>query len=407
MNNIPLSRDELRVVTILSGLVLLGLLGTDIHLSALPEMMRLMHTTQRLMQYSISLFLFGIGLSSLFYGPLSDKFGRKPVILVGLVTAIAGNLWGATLSELGPFLTARFIQGVGSGVCLALSRIVLSDIVQGDRYAIASSYITLFTGLSIVLGPVVGSFILAWFGWQANFIAMALMLGVIFVVYLWFCPETNKYQNRAIHLYDIINNYKFVLRNKTFITATVLAGIGMACFMMYIAVSPFVLQQQFGLSPTRYGWVTAFIGAGLFVSRLLLPRIIHRYGMSTVIYAGLIILLVCGLSLLALLKFGYLSALSFLLSVSCVLFSYTFIVLCASAISMTPFTDKRGAAGAIYSCSQMALAFVVNSFVSLLSTNAVLLLGVTYIVLPLLGLYIIHQVQSKPAHAAAAANSND
>ncbi|MDN3701351.1 MFS transporter [Vibrio artabrorum] len=173
---VPLSSENLIVVIILTFLLFIGLLGTDIHLSALPEMMDFMNTNQQLMQSSISIFLLGVGVSSLIYGPLSDKYGRKPVIIVGLFIAIFGNLWAVTLSTIEPFLIARFVQGVGCGVCIALPRIVLSDIVQGERYAITSSYITLFTGLSIVLGPVLGSFIQSWYGWKANFIAMALMI---------------------------------------------------------------------------------------------------------------------------------------------------------------------------------------------------------------------------------------
>ncbi|BBQ03135.1 multidrug effflux MFS transporter [Paraburkholderia fungorum] len=390
-----LTRPELKVVAIVTMLLLMGLLGTDIHLSALPEMMHVMHTTQSLMQSSISVFLFGVGLSALVYGPLSDMFGRKPVVLTGLAIAIAGNLLGASLSDIGPFLGARFIQGVGSGVCLALSRIVLSDIVQGERYAITSSYITLFTGLSIVLGPVIGSFIQMWFGWRANFITLAILLAGMLTVYASQCPETNAYRNKDIRIRDVFANYKFVLRNGTFVSAATLAGIGMACFVMYTAASPFVLQQQFGLSPTHYGWVTALVGAGLLVSRSLLPRLIRRYGMLKIIHLGLVILLVCGSSLLVLSRLDGLSTFSFLASISGVFFSYTFIVLCASAISMSPFSDKRGAAGAVYSCSQMALAFAVNSVVSSLSGNAVALLGVTYIVLPAVGLYLCRRMQTR------------
>lgn len=404
-SKLQLSSEELRAVVIITVLLLLGLLGTDIHLSALPEMMRQMETGQQQMQSSISVFLFGVGLSALVYGPLSDKFGRKPVVLTGVVIAIAGNLWGATLSQIEPFLVARFIQGIGSGACVALSRIVLSDIVQGERYAITSSYITLFTGLSIVLGPVVGSFILFWFGWRANFIVIALMLACILAVYALLCPETNKYRNSEIRIRDVFINYKFVLKSDIFISAILLAGIGMTCFVMYTAASPFILQQQFGLSPTYYGWVTAFVGAGLLVSRSLLPRLVRRYGMPTMIIAGLTILLVCGSSLLTLSELSHLSTLSFLLSVSGVFFSYTFIVLCASAISMIPFTDKRGAAGAVYSFSQMALAFVVTTAVSSVPGNAVVLLGTSYIMLPILGLYFGLKMQSKLAYDALGAKS--
>ncbi|MGL5127621.1 MAG: multidrug effflux MFS transporter [Aeromonas popoffii] len=399
--NVALTRHETRVVLIITVLLFLGVLGTDIHLSALPEMMRYMHTSQQLMQSTISVFMFGAGLSALVYGPLSDKFGRKPVILTGLVIAIASNLWGATLSEIGPFLASRFMQGIGSGVCLALSRIVLSDIVQGERYAIVSSYITLFTGLSIMLGPVTGSFILAWFGWQANFIAMAVMLIGIWLVFAWLCPETNKHLNRSVRMRDAFANYQHVLGNSDFVVAATLAGIGMACFLMYTAASPFVLQQQFSLSPRHYGYVTAFVGTGLLVSRLLLPRLIKRLGMHKLIVTGLAILVACGTSLLTLSVLDCLSVLTFLLSIGGVFFSYTFIVLCASAMSMVPFTDKRGAAGAVYSCSQMALAFAVNAMVSSFSGDSVVLLGVSFIVLPAFGLMLCRRVHAKPMLAAS------
>ena len=400
-NSAPLSRDELRVVAIIAALLLLGLMGTDIHLSALPEMMRFMRTSQALMQSSISVFLFGIGLSALVYGPLSDKLGRKPVILTGLVIAIAGNLWAATVSDIVPFLAARFVQGVGSGVCLALSRIVLSDIVQGERYAITSSYITLFTGLSIVLGPVIGSFVQSLLGWRANFFAMALLLASMFMAFSRLCPETNTYRNRAVRLGHVFANYAFVLQNGMFVSTTLLAGIGMSCFVMYTSASPFVLQQRFGLSPTDYGRVTALVGAGLLVSRALLPSLIRRFGMPGMIVAGLGILLACGTSLLALSWLNLLSSGTFLLSMAGVLFSYTFIVLCASAMSMAPFTDKRGAAGAVYSCSQMALAFFVTTTVSSLSDNAAALLGATYLVLPALGLMLCTKIGAWPAFGAS------
>ena len=399
--HVSLSREELKVVVILTLSLFIGLMGTDIHLSSLPEMTKFMGTTQKLMQSSISIFLLGVGCSALVYGPLSDKYGRKPVIMIGISTAIAGNLWATTLSDIEPFLISRFVQGVGSGVSLALSRVVLSDIVQGERYAITSSYITMFTGLSIVFGPVIGSAIQSWYGWQTNFLVMAAMLFCILVIYALLCPETNRYKNQSIKLHECFANYRSVLRNDVLLMATVLSGIGMACFVMYTSSSSFILQELFGMSPTDYGWMSAFVGAGLLVSRSILPKLINSYGMHVVIATGLIILIASGFSLLVLTESGYLSITTFLFSVSGVFFSYTFIVICASAISMTPFTDKRGAAGAVYSCSQMGLAFVVNALVSVMSDNSVLIISTTYIALPIIGLYLCRKIQTKQLHSAS------
>ncbi|WP_206955368.1 MFS transporter [Trinickia acidisoli] len=381
------TRDELKIVAIVTVLLFIGLLGTDIHLSSLPEMAKVMHVSPQYMQASISIFLFGTGVGSLVYGPVSDKCGRKPVILIGVVIAIVGNLWAVFASKIAAFLISRFVQGVGSGACLALSRIVLSDIVQGERYAIASSYITLFTGLSFVLGPLLGSFVQSWFGWRGNFVAMSLLLASIFVVYSQ-CRETNTHKNKSITAREVFASYKVVLSDTTFVSSAIMAGIGITCFVMYTSSSPFVLQQQFGFSSTHYGWAIALVGVGLVISRLLLPRLIAHFGMLSTMFVGFVIPVICGSALLLLSKLGYMSAGGFLASVAGVSFSYSFIVLCASAICMSRFPTRRGAAGAVYCCSQMAIAFGVNSVVSSVSSDIVTLLGVSYMALPALGLFL-------------------
>ncbi|MGA3251590.1 MAG: MFS transporter [Paraburkholderia sp.] len=394
------TRSELKMVAIVTVLLFLGLLGTDIHLSSLPEMMKVMNASQQSIQSSVSVFLLGTGMGSLVYGPMSDKYGRKPIILTGLAVAIAGNIFAVFASNITAFLLARFVQGLGSGVCLALSRIVLSDFAQGERYAIASSYITLFTGLSFVLGPLLGSLIQSQFGWRANFVVMSLLLAMALVVYSR-CRETNLHKSRSITASDVFAGYRIVLSDATFLSSTVLAGIGMTCFVMYTSSSPFVLQRQFGFSATHYGWVTAFAGAGLIVSRVLLPSLIERVGMLSTMFVGLVIPVICGSALLILSALGCISAWGFLLSVAGVSFSYSFIVLCASAISISRFPTRRGAAGAVYCCSQMALSFGVNSAVSSVSNNLITLLGVSYIVLPACGLLLCTRMGAKPLPVAS------
>lgn len=400
LKKIRFTRDEAKVIAIVTILLFVGLLGTDIHLSSLPEMMAVMDASQQYVQSSISIFLFGTGVGSLLYGPMSDKYGRKPIILIGIAVAIVGNVWAVFSSNILAFLVARFIQGLGSGASLALSRIVLSDIVQGERYAIASSYMTLFTGLSFVLGPLLGSVVQSWFGWRANFIVMSILLTLIFVIYAR-CRETNVHKNRSITIVEVFAGYRVVLADTTFLFSTVMAGIGMTCFVMYTSSSPFVIQQQYGFSATDYAWVTALVGTGLIISRLLLPRLIERFGMISMMFVGFVIPIICGSALLILSELGYMSAWGFLLSVSGVSFSYSFIVLCASAIAMSRFPSRRGAAGALYCCSQMALAFGVNSVVSSISNDVIMLLGISYVVFPALGLFLCARMAARSVSMAS------
>ena len=229
---------------------------------------------------------------------------------------------------------------------------------------------------------------------------MSLLLALIFVIYLR-CRETNAHKNSSITLGEVFAGYKVVLADTTFLFSTVMAGIGMTCFVMYTSSSSFVLQQQFGFSATHYGWATALVGAGLIVSRLLLPRLIEKFGMLPTMFAGFVIPVICGSALLILSKLGYMSAWGFLLSMAGVSFSYSFIVLCASAIAISRFPSRRGAAGAIYCCSQMALSFGVNSVVSSVSNDVITLLGVSYMVFPALGLFLCARMALKPVSMAS------
>lgn len=395
-----LSADDRKVLVITTIMVLLGLLGTDLHLPALPQMALEMGSTQAMMQSSVSVFLLGVGLSALVWGPLSDKYGRKPIVLAGLVIALLGNLWSIVLSDIDLFLASRFVQGIGSGVCLSLSRVVLSDIVQGQRYAITSAYVTLFTALSVVLGPFIGGAIQTAWGWRANFMLMAGIFVSMLLVYAWQFPETNRYRNRDIGLRDTLSNYVFVMKNQRFVSGALLVGISMGCFIMYTSISPFILQGQLGLSPQTFGMMSGFVGTGLLLSRMIFPHLVRRHGMPRMLVSGLIILMVCGVLLLSLWAFDGLHTGSFLASVSGVFFAYTFVGLCGSAVAMEPFTDKRGAAGAIFGFFQMSLVFLINTVAAALSAHGLLLLGASYLVLPLIGLWLcwrMFRATPKPA----------
>jgi MFS family permease len=370
-------------------LVFLGSLGIDIHLSSLPFIMSEFHASGYEIQQSISLFLLGLGCSVFCYGPLSDKYGRKPIVLAGCLIAIPANALVLMCHQLHYFLFLRVLQGIGSGVTLGLGRVILSDLVQGEAYVISSSYLTMITGLSPIIAPLIGSYIQTYLGWRVNFLLLSLLFVIIFIIFL-FSTETNPYKKPLLSLSNVLQNYLNLLASPLLLSFCLLAGIGLGTEVLYIATNPFVLQNTFHLSPIIYGWVSGAVGISLILGRFMLPTLMKYFGLMRTILLGLIILGNCGVLLGFFLWFKFLTIPTFLFSTAGIFFSYSFIVLCSSSCAMNLFPDKRGAVGALYGGSQMLTAFLINLWAASFQQEAPLVLCVTYIFLAMAGVSLYH-----------------
>lgn len=357
---ITLKPQEKRTVVLITCMLFLGMLGTDIHLATLPQITQYYDCSSADIQLSIPVFLLGVGFSALLYGPLSDKYGRKPIISFGICLAVCGNLFSLLADNVGLFLLSRIIQGLGAGVCYVLARVVLSDIVKGKDYAVISAKITLFTGLSIILGPLLGGYVQHFFSWKANFLLLGGLLFIFWLLFNFLYLETNSNKDKTIALKRVVSAYKHVILNKYFVLATLTSGIGLSAFVAYTSSSSFIFYYHFKLNNIQFGWLTGLVGLGLLISRLTLPQILKKLSLLSSIFLGLVIQCTSGLLLLILYFTHFLNMTLFLLSISGLFFSYTYIVLSASSLSMACISDSKGAAGAVYSCFQMILTFLIN-----------------------------------------------
>jgi Bcr/CflA subfamily drug resistance transporter len=380
------TRTDFRIFTWVTLAVITGLLGIDIHLSSMPHMMDFMHTDRSRMSQSISLFLLGIGSGMLIYGPLSDKYGRRIILMIGLCVSILANFASVLTTNIDYFLVERLIQGFGAGACLGLGRVIVADIVQGERYAIVASYLTVITGLSPIIGPILGSYIQLWFNWQTNFFLLGLFQILLFIFIIFSIPETNRHKNQSLTFLNLINNYKYLLKHPLFLGFTFLSGIGLSESILYATTSSFIFQNDLHVDVLVYGWLTMAVSLGIIVSRLLLPQSIRYFSLLGTIFIGLVLLLLSGSVLLALVMLESVNLILLMFIIFITLFSYPFIVICCSSGAITPFHDKRGSAGALFGGFQMLTAFVVSSISGLYSHDGILHLAISYTVLGMLGL---------------------
>jgi Bcr/CflA subfamily drug resistance transporter len=379
--------EEFKILAITLFISICGGFGIDIHLASLPQIMLDLATDKSHMQQSVAIYLFGIGASMLFYGPLSDRYGRRPIMIFGLSVGLIASFACILAENVNSFLTYRLIQGLGLGVCSGIGRTIFADTLVGVRFILVGSYLSMITSLSPLVAPALGGYLQHWFGWHANFVCLGTMVSLALFFFTMYCPETNHHRNQdAFSLRGTYLNYKTLMMHPVFDVSALLCGIGMATTMVYAAVSPFILQTQFHLSPVVYGWITAIIGLGNFVGKFINSIFIRQIGSIRTMNIGLILMLLSGIWLLFFHALGITTLGILIIAVFNVTLCQTFISMSATSFALSPFHDKRGTASALFSSFQILIAFISSGIAGAFTANGVMVLALTYCILGLIGL---------------------
>lgn len=295
-------------------------LSTDMYLPALPHMAEVLNTSYSLVSLTVSSFLLLFALSMLVWGPLSDKYGRRPVLLAGSALYVLSSVCIALATSIGPLLFWRGLQAVGSGAVSAMSLAVVKDILRGKAMEKVVTWIQTVTILAPMLAPVGGGGLLLLTDWRGIFwclgacglLALAGGLGL---------RETRAVATQG-SVWHALGRIFVVLRVPGFAVPLLLFSAMSMPFMAYLAVSSYIFQNQFGLSAQEYSWFFAFNAGMSLLGPLLHMRVFRHWRRNAVIAAHL--LLVC-LSGGLLLFFGHSGPCSFALL-------YALISFCGSAI---------------------------------------------------------------------------
>lgn len=387
----PFKIPEANVILLLVlSISILGFVAMDIFFPSLPAITEHFNITQGESQLTITLYLCGFGFSQLIYGPLSDYYGRRPVLLIGFFIYLLGSLILVNEHTAIFLLLARFVQGVGTGASASLCRVILRDKFIGDKMAKAASYVTIGIAFAAAAAPALGGFIQEYFGFRGNFSAM-FFVGLIITIFIFlFLPETHSPIRQSIyHPVNWISSYTKILKQNTFMRYTICSGLSLSALLSFAIVNPFLIEQGLGLSASFYGVIALVIASGEIVGTYTNTLFLDNFGRNKMLTIGIFLLLFSGLAFVLGKSFGFFNMWSVAFPSFFIAFAIGITIPNATASAFSSIKDSIGVAGALYGFFQIAIATFVTYVITILNTQTQNELGWLVISIALLSLLLM------------------
>lgn len=355
-------RPESAAMTVmLAVLISMGPLSTDMYLPSLPWIARDLGASDAGTQLTLSLFLVGFAIGQICYGPISDRYGRKPVLLCGLVLFLVATLACAIAQSIELLIAARFGQAVGACASVVLARAIVRDLFEAERAARTLSFMGALMGAVPAVAPILGAVIQTTFGWRANFGAVA-MIGVLILIVVAFClPETLKARSSTPMTFrGLFGSFATLARSAVYRRYVYATGFSYGGLFAFISGSSFVFQNHYGLSARAFGFVFAAAVIGYISGTLLGARLTTRRGIEHTLRVGAAALAIGGVTMLVLVGFGPDSFWQVLGPMIVYMAGVGLTMPQSMAGALTPFPERAGAASSLLGFVQMTFGAVVG-----------------------------------------------
>ncbi len=272
---------------------MLGALSIDTYLPALPYITHELAITPAAAQQTLSVFLFAYAFMTLFFGTLSDSFGRRPVILVSLLVFLAGSIGCAVAPSLGWLLAFRLLQGLSAGAGNVVGRAMIGDLFSGAAAQRMMAFVQMVFGLAPAIAPILGGWLLYFFGWRAIFAFIVIFTFTVLMISLRALPESlGRERRHPFHARVILENYWRVGGHLRFVSLCLGNALTFSGVSIYIGSAPAVIYSILHLSERDFGWLFIPLIGGMTVGSMLSARASHRFSPGFIIRAGYAIMLV-------------------------------------------------------------------------------------------------------------------
>ena len=349
---------------LLAMLTALGPLSMDMYLPSLPDIAHVLSAPVARTQLTISSYLIGFAAGQMIYGPLSDRYGRRPVLLAAVALYLASTLACAAAQSVDVLIAARALQGISGSGAIVLARAIVRDVYSGVQAARELSLMGSISATAPIVAPMIGGVLQAAFGWRANFICMSAGGLIALVVAARLLPETLRPANRAgsLSFFSMMRGYGAVARHRGFLIYLGIITTTYAGLFAWVSGASVVLQGVYGLSPVTFGFTFALGAAGYMLGAMIATRLVVRLGLDRTIGVGVVVIAAGGLTLVLAVATG-IPGLWLVAAMALYLAGVGLAMPQAMAGALTPFPDRAGTAASLMGLVQQAVAAIVAAVI--------------------------------------------
>lgn len=344
------------LIVLLGAMVAVAPLAMDIYLASMPSMAHALETSDDRVQLTLSLYMYAWAAAQVLIGPLTDRFGRRPLLIAGLALFVAASVVCAAARNIDTLIAGRVVQALAMATVAVVPRAVVRDLYSGEHAARVLSLMGIVLGVAPIVAPIIGSHLHVWFGWQANFVFVAAYGAIALVCVVLVVPETIRARNPAATKFQVmLANYARLLRSRKFIGYLLVAAFSTSGLFAYIAGAAFVFISVLGTGAETFGLLFGAVMLGNILGAAIGSRRVGRVGIDRMLQSSTWLMLVAGLSV-ALLAWGRVSH-PLAVVVPMFLFMVAFMTTMpqATAGALTPFPEIAGSASALLSFCQLGI----------------------------------------------------
>lgn len=396
------SNISLLMMIILIGC--LGQIGSDIYAPSLPAISHALHTPINWVQWTMSIYLISIGITQLFYGPISEMIGRRKPLIFGMILLLIGSYICFTAQNITTLMIGRCIQGVGAGSC-SLWRAIFRDSFSGTLLAKYGTYMTVGVILIVPAAPALGGYLQQYIDWHASFAFIMIYAAIVIAIIYRSLKETSVHHSNERKTWSFVGKSYQIL-----ITSRLFMGYGLAVFLSYGAffawfvVGPVLLIHHLHMLPVTFGWITFLTSAGaMSLGAVVNTKLVDQLGTRMMLRIGWGIMFTAGLLMLLGYWFLPMNVLTLVVPITILYFGATLIWPNAFAGGFSPFGHIAGFASAIYSSLQMSGAAVQGAILAHLPDQNQLPIALIMLISPFCA-WLIFEWMVVPASKKSQAN---